>query len=171
MWPFRGLTDRAPRRRPHLSGVRLFPSMTALENVQVGRFCRTMAASSQHFVDPVRPTATEAATRRRAEELLARIGLTKQSHMWLESSHSPINSGLKWRGHLPLIRDCCCSMSLGLDPVEVQQAGRLFLSLKNDGTSLLITERRVRLGHGDFRLITVMNYSRRSPKVLPIRSA
>ena len=151
-------------------GVRLFPSMTALENVQVGRFCRThggfLAALGRI---PGRPTATEAATRRRAEELLARVGLTKQSHMLAgelalaDQRRLEIARALASDPQLLLLDEPVA----GMNPVEVQQAGELFLSLKNDGTSILITEHHISLVMAISDCITVMNYGRKIAEGAP----
>src|SRR6185295_20031286 len=54
--------------------IRLFPQMTVLENVMVGRHCRTHAGLLRMFLR-LGPLPEERAIRERAEEILVFIGL------------------------------------------------------------------------------------------------
>jgi branched-chain amino acid transport system ATP-binding protein len=60
-------------------GVRLFHSMTALENVQAGCYIRTSSELLAMFIRiPGRESKQEAATRHKAMAILERVGLTRQ---------------------------------------------------------------------------------------------
>jgi branched-chain amino acid transport system ATP-binding protein len=145
-------------------GVRLFPSMTALENVLVGRFCRTRGGYLAAFVRiPGRPNATEASARRRAEELLERVGLASRRHMLASEL------ALADQRRLEIARALASDPDLllldepvaGMNPVEVQEAGELFKSLRNDGTTILLTEHHMSLVMAISDQITMMNYGRK----------
>ncbi|WJR76603.1 ABC transporter ATP-binding protein [Bradyrhizobium sp. NP1] len=145
-------------------GVRLFSTMTALENVEVGRFCRThggfLAALARI---PGVATRTETATRKRAEELLDRVGLSKQRHMLAGEL------ALADQRRLEIARALAADPKLllldepvaGMNPVEVHEAAELFRSLCREGTTILITEHHMSLVMAISDVITVMNYGRK----------
>jgi branched-chain amino acid transport system ATP-binding protein len=145
-------------------GVRLFPSMTALENVEVGRFSRThggfLAALARV---PGLATPTEATTRRRSEELLERVGLSAQRNVLATEL------ALADQRRLEIARALAVDPKLllldepvaGMNPVEVQEAARLFKSLLDDGITILITEHHMSLVMAISDVISVMNYGRK----------
>ena len=145
-------------------GVRLFPSMTALENIQVGRFCRTrgglLAALGRI---PGRLSATEATTLQRAEELLVRVGLSARRHTLAgelplaDQRRLEIARALATDPQLLLLDEPVA----GMNPVEVLQAGELFKSLRDDGTAILLTEHHMSLVMAISDHVTVMNYGRK----------
>src|SRR3712207_2197637 len=55
--------------------IRLFANMTALENVMVGRYCRTSAGPFTSIIRGPKFRREEAATRERSQELLEFVGL------------------------------------------------------------------------------------------------
>jgi len=57
--------------------IRLFSNMTALENVMVGRYCRTSAAGFTSIIRGPKFRREEAETRARAQDLLDYVGLGK----------------------------------------------------------------------------------------------
>ena len=59
--------------------IRLFANMTALENVMVGRYCRTSAMALTSIVRGPKFRREEEATRARAQELLNFVGLGRTS--------------------------------------------------------------------------------------------
>jgi branched-chain amino acid transport system ATP-binding protein len=145
-------------------GVRLFPSMTALENVEVGRFSRThggfLAALARV---PGLATPTEATTRRRSEELLERVGLSAQRNVLATEL------ALADQRRLEIARALAVDPKLllldepvaGMNPVEVQEAAGLFKSLLDDGITILITEHHMSLVMAISDVISVMNYGRK----------
>jgi branched-chain amino acid transport system ATP-binding protein len=151
-------------------GVRLFPSMTALENVLVGRFCRTRGGYLAAFARiPGRPSATEASARRRAEELLERVGLASRRHMLASEL------ALADQRRLEIARALATDPDLllldepvaGMNPVEVKEAGELFKSLRDDGMTILLTEHHMSLVMAISDQITVMNYGRKIAEGAP----
>jgi branched-chain amino acid transport system ATP-binding protein len=145
-------------------GVRLFASMTALENVAVGRFSRTrggfLAAVARV---PGRMSATEAKTRRRAEELLDRVGLSARRDMLAgelaraDQRRLEVARALAVEPQLLLLDEPVA----GMNPVEVHQAGDLYKSLVKDGVTILITEHHMSLVMAVSDQISVMNYGRK----------
>jgi len=151
-------------------GVRLFPTMTALENVEVGRFCRTRGGFLAALARiPGRATGTEAATRRRAKELLERVGLKDRGQMLASEL------ALADQRRLEIARALAADPKLllldepvaGMNPVEVHEAGELFRSLCREGTTILITEHHMSLVMAISDLITVMNYGRKIAEGTP----
>jgi branched-chain amino acid transport system ATP-binding protein len=145
-------------------GVRLFPSMTALENVQVGRFCRTRGGFLAALARiPGQPSFTERSTLFRAEELLARVGLgarrdTLAAELPLaDQRRLEIARALATDPHLLLLDEPVA----GMNPVEVREAGELFKSLRDDGTAILLTEHHMSLVMAISDQVTVMNYGRK----------
>jgi branched-chain amino acid transport system ATP-binding protein len=164
--------DRIARRGVvrTFQGVRLFPTMTALENVEVGRFCRTRGGFLAAFARiPGMATTTEAATRRRAEELLERVGLADRRHMLAgelalaDQRRLEIARALAAEPKLLLLDEPVA----GMNPVEVHEAGDLFKSLCKEGVTILITEHHMSLVMAISDVITVMNYGRKIAEGAP----
>ncbi len=61
--------------------IRLFANMTALENVMVGRYCRTTSMALTSILRGPKFQREEAATRERAQELLDFVGLGKSTEL------------------------------------------------------------------------------------------
>ena len=151
-------------------GVRLFPSMTALENVQVGRFSRTLGGFLAALGRiPGRPSATEAATLRHAEDLLVRVGLSARRHALAgelplaDQRRLEIARALATDPQLLLLDEPVA----GMNPVEVLQAGDLFKSLRDDGIAILLTEHHMSLVMAISDHVTVMNYGRKIAEGTP----
>ncbi len=151
-------------------GVRLFPSMSALENVLVGRFCRTRGGYLAAFTRiPGKAGVTEAASRRRAEELLERVGLASRRHMraselaLADQRRLEIARALATDPQLLLLDEPVA----GMNPVEVQEAGELFKSLRDEGITILLTEHHMSLVMAISDQITVMSYGRKIAEGTP----
>ena len=151
-------------------GVRLFPSMTALENVQVGCFSRTRGGllSALRRI-PGRPGVTERSTLRRAEELLARVGLAARRDTFAgelplaDQRRLEVARALATDPQLLLLDEPVA----GMNPVEVQQAGELFESLRDAGIAILLTEHHMSLVMAISDHVTVMNYGRKIAEGTP----
>jgi branched-chain amino acid transport system ATP-binding protein len=151
-------------------GVRLFPSMTVLENVEVGRFCRTRGGFLAAIARiPGVSTGSEIATRRRADELLERVGLAGRGSML--SGELPLAD----QRRLEIARALAADPKLllldepvaGMNPVEVHEAGEFFKSLCLEGVTILITEHHMSLVMAISHRITVMNYGRKIAEGTP----
>jgi branched-chain amino acid transport system ATP-binding protein len=142
-------------------GVRLFPTMTALENVQVARFCRTRGGFLSALARiPFRETAQETLTLKRAEELLQLVGLENRR----ETLASEL--ALADQRRLEIARALATDPKLlmldepvaGMNPVEVQQAGELFKSVRDAGKTILLTEHHMSLVMAISDVVTVLNH-------------
>ena len=89
--------------------IRLFPTMTVLENVMIGRHCRTSAGIAGAVFQDSRTKAEEQATIDRSYELLREVGLNM--HYQDEARNLPYGAQRRleiaalWRPIPP----CCCS--------------------------------------------------------------
>jgi branched-chain amino acid transport system ATP-binding protein len=141
--------------------VRLFPAMTALENVQVGRFCRTNGGFLSALARiPFRETSQETMTRKRAEELLELVGLENRR----ETLASEL--ALADQRRLEVARALATDPKVlmldepvaGMNPVEVVQAGELFKSIRDAGKTILLTEHHMSLVMAISDVVTVLNH-------------
>ncbi len=167
--------DRIARRGVvrTFQGVRLFPAMTALENVMVGRFCRTRGGFLAALTRiPGRPGAAERNTEKRALELLDRVGLSARWNMLAgelplaDQRRLEIARALAAEPMLLLLDEPVA----GMNPTEVHEAGEFYKSLCSDGLTILITEHHMSLVMAISHRISVMNYGRKiaegSPEVV-----
>ncbi len=167
--------DRIARRGVvrTFQGVRLFPAMTVLENVMVGRFCRTSGGFLAALTRiPGRPSASERATEQSAMHLLERVGLAGRREMLAgelplaDQRRLEIARALAAEPMLLLLDEPVA----GMNPTEVHEAGEFYQSLCKDGLTILITEHHMSLVMAISHHITVMNYGRKiaegSPEVV-----
>ncbi len=145
-------------------GVRLFRSMTALENVLIGRHCRTRGGIIAAVARlPWRESAGEATARRRAEELLDLVGLAARRTMPAE------DLALADQRRLEIARALATEPKLllldepvaGMNPVEVREAGELIRRIRAGGTTILLTEHHMSLVMEISDTVTVLNYGRK----------
>ena len=141
--------------------VRLFSSMTALENVRVGRHCRSRGGFAAALLRvPFRVSAAEAATRARAEELLAQVGLQGKRDV------RAADLALADQRRLEIARALAADPQLllldepvaGMTPVEVQESGRLLRALRDRGITILLTEHHMSLVMEISDTVTVLNF-------------
>lgn len=142
--------------------LRLFGAMSVLENVMVGRHVRTRngiwAAISGHR----RGRAEEAATRRRAQELLEYVGIER----FAGYQASELSYGHQRR--LEIARALATEPRLlaldepaaGMNAAEKVALQHLLQRIRADGVSLLLIEHDVRLLMGLCDRLTVLDYGR-----------
>lgn len=142
-------------------GVRLWKDMSVLDNVMVGRHLRTRGG----FVAalgrlPWRDTAEEVETRRRAEELLTLIGLPHRRDglagdlSLADQRRLEIARALATEPRLLLLDEPVA----GMNPVEVEEAGRLIQNVRESGVTVLLTEHHMTLVMRISDVVTVLNY-------------
>ena len=91
--------------------IRLFSQMTVLENVMVGRHCRTHAGLLRMFFR-LGPLREEREIRARAEEILAlHRARPSARRRRRRPSRSASSAASRSRARSPPIRICCCSTS------------------------------------------------------------
>lgn len=126
--------------------IRLFANMTALENVMVGRYCRTSAGAFTSVVHGPKFRHEEAATRLRAQELLDFVGLGRSAE------HLARNMPYGDQRRLEIARALATDPKLilldeptaGMNPQETRQASDLIFKIRDSGLSVVVIEHDMR---------------------------
>jgi branched-chain amino acid transport system ATP-binding protein len=149
--------------------IRLFPEMTALENVMVGRHVRT----SSGLVGAVFRTpgfkAEEAAIRTRAQELLDYVGIGR----YAEFRARTLSYGDQRR--LEIARALATDPKLialdepaaGMNATEKVVLRELIDRIRNDGRTILLIEHDVKLVMGLCDRVTVLDYGKQIAEGTP----
>ena len=159
------------RLRPHqraalgicrtFQNVRVFPQMTILENVMVGRHCRTRVGLLRTFFrPPLRELHEEVAMRRRCEEILELVGLR---HRWdARAANIPFAAQRRLEIARALATDPDLLLldepSSGMNPNETQELNGLIQRLRALGTTVLLIEHDMTVVMNICDIITVLNF-------------
>ncbi|TDO50053.1 branched-chain amino acid transport system ATP-binding protein [Kribbella sp. VKM Ac-2527] len=130
--------------------IRLFANMTALENVMVGRYCRTSSMALTSILHGPKYRKEEAATRARAQELLDFVGLGRSSE------HLARNMPYGDQRRLEIARALATDPKLilldeptaGMNPLETRQASDLIFKIRDSGLSVVVIEHDMRFIFG-----------------------
>jgi len=139
--------------------IRLFPQMTVLENVMVGRHCRTRAGLLRMFFR-VGPLAEEGAIRGRAEEILAFIGLAHRRDVrattipFGEQRRLEIARALATDPDLLLLDE----PTSGMNPRETEEIDELIKRIQGLGKTILLIEHDMSMVMRISDVITVLNF-------------
>ena len=126
--------------------IRLFANMTALENVMVGRYCRTSAGPLTSILHGPKFRREEAQTRARAEELLAYVGLAGYEEYLarnLPYGHQrrlEIARALATDPKLLLLDE----PTAGMNPQETKDATELIFKIRDSGLAVVVIEHDMR---------------------------
>ena len=126
--------------------IRLFANMTALENVMVGRYCRTSAMALTSIIRGPKYRHEEEATRARAQELLNFVGLGKTSE------HLARNLPYGDQRRLEIARALATDPKLilldeptaGMNPKETEEAKELIFRIRDMGLAVVVIEHDMR---------------------------
>ncbi|TCC66296.1 ABC transporter ATP-binding protein [Kribbella pittospori] len=126
--------------------IRLFANMTALENVMVGRYCRTSSGALTSVLRGPKFRREEAATTARAQELLDFVGLGKSTE------HLARNMPYGDQRRLEIARALATDPKLilldeptaGMNPLETRQASDLIFKIRDSGLSVVVIEHDMR---------------------------
>ncbi|MFG1908231.1 ABC transporter ATP-binding protein [Kribbella sp. NPDC048928] len=126
--------------------IRLFANMTALENVMVGRYCRTSAGALTSVLRGPKFRREEEATRVRAQELLDFVGLGRSAE------HLARNLPYGDQRRLEIARALATDPKLilldeptaGMNPQETRQAMDLIFKIRDSGLSVVVIEHDMR---------------------------
>lgn len=126
--------------------IRLFGNMTALENVMVGRYCRTSAMALTSIIRGPKYRHEEEATRARAQELLNFVGLGKTSE------HLARNLPYGDQRRLEIARALATDPKLilldeptaGMNPKETEEAKELIFRIRDMGLAVVVIEHDMR---------------------------
>jgi branched-chain amino acid transport system ATP-binding protein len=142
--------------------IRLFPEMTALENVMVGRHVRTTSGLIGAVFRTPGFKAEEAAIARRAQELLDYVGIGK----YAEYKARTLSYGDQRR--LEIARALATDPKLialdepaaGMNATEKVVLRELIDRIRKDGRTILIIEHDVKLMMGLCDRLTVLDYGK-----------
>jgi len=164
------LDDLAPHRRTRLGlartfqNVRLFAGLSVLDNVLVGRHCRTHAGLFAAWTrPPFRRLAEERASRRRARALLGLVGLTGRL---LEPAEG---LPLADQRRLEIARALAAEPSLllldepaaGMNATEKQGMNRLIRDIVATGCTIVLVEHDIGLVMDVSSRVTVLNFGQK----------
>jgi branched-chain amino acid transport system ATP-binding protein len=152
--PLDVLTPLAPKPRAVVragmartfQNIRLFANMTALENVMVGRYCRTSSGAITSILRGPKFRREEAATRARAQELLEFVGLGKSTEYlarnmpYGDQRRLEIARALATDPKLILLDE----PTAGMNPQETRQASDLIFKIRDSGLSVVVIEHDMR---------------------------
>ena len=149
--------------------IRLFPEMTALENVMVGRHVRTSSGLIGAIFRTPGFKAEEAAIARRAQELLDYVGIGK----YAEFKARTLSYGDQRR--LEIARALATDPQLialdepaaGMNATEKVQLRELIERIRQDNRTILIIEHDVKLIMGLCDRVTVLDYGKQIAEGTP----
>src|SRR5438094_9605874 len=139
--------------------IRLFPQMTVLENVMVGRHCRTHAGLLRMFFR-LRPLPEERAIRARADEILEFIGLSHRRDAiattipFGEQRRLEIARALSTDPDLLLLDE----PTSGMNPRETEEIDEVIKKIRALGKTILLIEHDMSVVMKISDLVTVLNF-------------
>ncbi len=149
--------------------IRLFPEMTALENVMVGRHVRTKSGLVGAIFRTAGFKAEEAAITQRAQELLDYVGIGR----YAEYRARTLSYGDQRR--LEIARALATEPKLialdepaaGMNATEKAVLRELIDRIRNDGRTILLIEHDVKLVMGLCDRVTVLDYGKQIAEGTP----
>ncbi len=144
--------------------VRLFGHMSVLENVMLGRHCRTRAGLLRTFLNPLpRDLTEETETRQRALEYLRFVGLTQRAKSL--ASSLPLGE----QRLVEIARALCMEPEVllldepaaGMNPKETLDLHLLVEKIHGMGKTIVLIEHNVRLVMEISRVVTVLNFGKK----------
>ena len=143
--------------------IRLFPNMTALDNVLAGRHCRTQSGVLSAILRTPWQQREERDSFVRAEEMLAFVGL--------EAERDSLAAGLSYgdQRRLEIARALAAEPALlvldepaaGMNAVEKDRLARLIYRIRERGITVLLIDHDMRLIMSISDHVTVLNYGRK----------
>ena len=126
--------------------IRLFGNMTALENVMVGRYCRTSSMALTSIIRGPKFRREEEATRARAHELMDYVGLGKSAE--LLARNMPYGDQRRLEIARALATDPQVLLldepTAGMNPKETEEAMHLIFKIRDSGLAVIVIEHDMR---------------------------
>lgn len=143
--------------------IRLFPRMTALENVMVGRHCRTRSELWPALFRTRAFYREEREIRRTAEERLRAVGLEGQAHTpaqhlsYGDQRRLEIARALATEPRLLLLDE----PNAGMNPRESLTLMETIRGLRREGVTILLIEHAMRVVMGVSDRVAVLDYGKK----------
>jgi branched-chain amino acid transport system ATP-binding protein len=126
--------------------IRLFANMTALENVMVGRYCRTSSGAFTSILHGPKFRREEQETRIRAQELLNFVGLGDSTENL--ARNMPYGNQRRLEIARALATDPKLVLldepTAGMNPLETRQASDLIFKIRDTGLAVVVIEHDMR---------------------------
>ncbi len=140
--------------------IRLFPNMTAMENVMVARHCRTQSEFFSTLLKTPSFVREEAEIERSARDLLGRVGLLDRGNAL--AKNLPYGDQRK----LEIARSLALEPKLllldeptaGMNPTESEELMKLIRKIQATGISILLIEHQMRVVMNLCHRVVVLDY-------------
>ena len=149
--------------------IRLFPNLTVLDNIVLGRYSRTQSGLWDGLVNSSRQQQEKRESLVKANELLSFVGLTKVI------DHMAKNLPYGAQRRLEIARALASEPKLllldepaaGMNPKEVDELLKLIMKLKDLGITILLIEHQMRLVMNIAEQVTVFDHGVKLAEGLP----
>jgi branched-chain amino acid transport system ATP-binding protein len=149
--------------------IRLFKSMTVLENVQVGLHCRTKSGPIRALLKTGFEKREEKEIVAKSQELLDFIGLIGHQNEYAsnlpygEQRRLEIARALATQPEVLLLDE----PAAGMNPSETAELMKLIIKLRDTGLTIFLVEHDMRLVMGISELVTVLDYGQKIAEGTP----
>lgn len=149
--------------------IRLFSNMSAMENVMVGRHCRTRNGVFGAILGSRKARAEEKSTAEKARHFLDYVGMTKHAHMLARN----LSYGDQRR--LEIARALATEPKLlaldepaaGMNHSETDSLKHLLERIRRDGTTILLIEHDMKLVMDLCDRLSVLNFGEKIAEGVP----
>jgi branched-chain amino acid transport system ATP-binding protein len=149
--------------------IRLFKSMTVLENVQVGMHCRTNSGPVRALLKTRYEKREEKEITEKSQEILKFIGLIDHQNDYAsnlaygEQRRLEIARALATQPELLLLDE----PAAGMNPKETAELMDLILNLRDTGLTIFLVEHDMRLVMGISEVVVVLDYGQKIAEGTP----
>jgi len=149
--------------------IRLFKSMTVLENVQVGMHCRTHSGPVRALLKTRSEKREEQDIIKKSQEILDFIGLIRHQNDYAsnlaygEQRRLEIARALATQPKLLLLDE----PAAGMNPKETAELMDLIIRLRDTGLTIFLVEHDMRLVMGISEIVTVLDYGQKIAEGTP----
>jgi branched-chain amino acid transport system ATP-binding protein len=149
--------------------IRLFKSMTVLENVQVGMHCRTRSGAVRALLKTPFEKQEENSIIEQSMEILNFLGLTQHHNEY--ASNLPYGA----QRRLEIARALATKPALllldepaaGMNPRETEELMALIRKLRDSGLTIFLVEHDMKLVMGISEMVTVLDYGQKIAEGTP----
>jgi branched-chain amino acid transport system ATP-binding protein len=149
--------------------IRLFKSMTVLENVQVGTHCRTRCGAVRALLKTPGEKREEREITQKSQEILSFFGLIEHQNDYAsnlaygEQRRLEIARALATKPQLLLLDE----PAAGMNPKETAELMKLILKLRDTGLTIFLVEHDMRLVMGISEIVIVLDYGQKIAEGTP----